>query len=187
MSQEFQPTDYSHLFQETIWPGGPTQVRFELRETPPLANLIANVNIVPRVGDAWLIIKLADGSWEIPGGTLEPGETYIGAARRELLEEAGAQLVSFQLFGAWHCYSQAAHPYRPHLPFPEFYRVVGVGEIELIQQPENPVGGEQVVQVELVSIETTVNRFTAIGRRDLAELYQLAARIVTPQNPEDSI
>jgi 8-oxo-dGTP pyrophosphatase MutT (NUDIX family) len=178
MSQKFQPIGYPHLFQETIWPGGPTQVRFELRETPPPANLIANVNIVPQVGSAWLILKLADGTWEIPGGTLEPGETYLEAARRELLEEAGARLVSFKLFGAWHCYSQAAQPYRPHLPFPEFYRVVGVGEIELIQQPENPVGGEQVVQVETVSLETVIERFNLIGRTDLAELYHLAATTV---------
>src|SRR5688572_9071352 len=108
MNQEFQPADYPHLFKEEIWPGGPTQVRFELRETPPPANLIANINIVPRVDNDWLIIKLADGSWEIPGGTLEPGESYLEAVRRELLEEAGAKLVTFRLFGAWYCTSQAA-------------------------------------------------------------------------------
>lgn len=171
---------YPHLFREVTWPGGPIQVRFELRETLPPADLIANVNIVPRVGEVWLLIKLADGTWEIPGGTLEPGESYLEAARRELLEEAGARLVSFQPFGAWRCYSQAAQPYRPHLPFPEFYRLVGVGTVELVQSPENPVGGEQVAQVELVSIETAAKRFAAIGRRDLAELYQLAARVATP-------
>jgi 8-oxo-dGTP diphosphatase len=186
VNQELQLTDFPHLFKEELWPGGPLQVRFELRETPPLANLIANVNIVSRVGDTWLIIKLADGSWEIPGGTLEPGESYFGAARRELLEEAGARLVSFRLFGAWHCTSLAAQPYRPHLPFPEFYRVVGMGEIELVQQPENPVDGEPVVQVELVAIETAIKRFAAMGRLDLAELYRLAAMIIAPQNRGDS-
>lgn len=172
-------TRYPHLFREVIWPWGPTQARFELMETAPPGHLIANVNVVPQVGDRWLILKLQDGSWEIPGGTLEPGETYLKTARRELLEEAGARLITFQLFGAWHCYSQAAKPYRPHVPFPEFYRLVGIGAVEVVQSPENPTDGEQVVRVEAVSLEMAVERFTTIGRHDLAELYRLAADIAT--------
>ena len=71
---------------------------------------------------------------DIVGGTLEPGETYRDTIRRELPEEAGARLVTFELFGAWHCHSSAPQPCRPHLPHPEFYRVVGCGEIELVGQ-----------------------------------------------------
>jgi 8-oxo-dGTP pyrophosphatase MutT (NUDIX family) len=139
--------------------------------------MIARVNIVPRIDNLWLVIQLADGSWEIPGGGLEPGEDYLMAARRELLEEAGARLLSFQLFGAWRCFSLDAKPYRPHLPWPEFYRVVGVGEVELVGQPENPADGEQVVAVEAVTLETAMERFLVIERPDLAELYHLAANI----------
>lgn len=54
-----------------------------------------------------------------------------------------------------------------------------MGAVEVIQPPENPADGEQVVGVEAVSIETAVERFTAIGRHDLAELYHLAADIAT--------
>jgi 8-oxo-dGTP pyrophosphatase MutT (NUDIX family) len=133
------------------------------------------------VADSWVVIQLADGTWEIPGGTLEPGESYLEAARRELREEAGANLLTFRLFGAWRCYSQAAKPYRPHLPFPEFYRVVGVGAVDIVQQPENPAGGEDITQVDLVPIEIATQRFIAIGRPDLAELYQLAAMITSQQ------
>lgn len=166
---------YPGLFQKMMW--GSMQVEFQLLKTDLSPLLIANVNIAPRLGDRWLIIRLSNGDWEIPGGTLEVGEDYLAAARRELWEEAGARLLSFQLFGAWRCFSLAAKPYRPHLPHPEFYRVVGVGEVELVGQPENPVDGEQVVSVEAVTLETVMERFLAIERPDLAELYHLAATL----------
>lgn len=34
--------------------------------------------------------------WEIPAGVLEPGETPVECARRELLEEAGARAETFE-------------------------------------------------------------------------------------------
>jgi len=170
-------SQYPHLFNEVIWPWGPARARFVLLVEPPPGRLIANINIVPRAGDDWVILRLADGSWEIPGGTLEPGEIYLETARRELREEAGAELISLRVFGGWHCFSLASKPYRPHLPFPEYYRLVGLGEIELAGTPENPAGAEQVTTVERVSLATAVVRFNSLQRYDLAELYQLAASI----------
>ncbi|HET7091338.1 MAG TPA: NUDIX domain-containing protein [Anaerolineae bacterium] len=85
---------YPHLFQEVIWPWGPTRARFVLLESIPSNRQIANVNIGPRTGNGWVTIRLKDGSWEIPGGTLKPHEEYIDTARRELMEEVGAQLTS---------------------------------------------------------------------------------------------
>ena len=85
--------------------------------------------------------------------------------------------MSFQVIGAWHCHSLADKPYRPHLPFPEYYRVVGVGEIELVASPSNPLDGEVVVLVDCVALETAVARFKAAGRLDIAEPYQLASEI----------
>ena len=134
------PDHYPHLFREAIWPWGPTRVRFVLMNDPPPGPLISNVNIVPRTRDKWVTIQLADGSWEIPGGTLEPGEDYLAAIQRELKEEAGACLISFSVIGAWHCTSLAKKPYRPHLPYPEFYRLVGKGEIKILHVPQNLPG-----------------------------------------------
>ena len=167
--------EYPNLFQETVWPWGPIRASFELLHSAPPNDLVGKVNIVPYVGGKVLVIRMKDGHWDIPGGTLEPGETYLEAIRRELLEEAGARLVTFESFGAWNCHSLQSEPYRPHFPHPHFYRLVGYGDVELVSAPLNPVDGEQVIDVELVSLEEASRRFLSDGRPALAELYRLAS------------
>lgn len=107
-------TDFPNLFREIRWQT--VTCRFELLDEVPPAHLISNVNLVPFKGNRWLIPRWQTGEWKIPGGTLEPGENYLDAMRRELLEEASARLITFEPLGAWHCFSTASEPYRPHLP-----------------------------------------------------------------------
>ncbi len=160
------------LFAPIRW--GPVEASFALLGHLPPAQLIGNANIIPFVEDRVVVLRLADRRPELPGGTLEPGEGFLDAVRRELREEAGARMRSFTLIGAWRCVSAASEPYRPHLPHPNFYRVVGFGDIELVDPPTNPVGGEQVASVALLSVAKAAALFEQWHRPDLAALCRLS-------------
>ena len=171
---EIDKENYPHLFQERVWPWRDTPWRavFELGIEPP-KELISNVTIVPHTGDGWLLLRWQYG-WSYPGGKLEPGESYRETIRRELLEEAGARLESFTPFGAWHCFSFAKERYRPHLPWPDFYRVVGYGEVERVGEP-NP--GEQILEVASFCLEEACRCLgqRAVGGPMRVEMLRLAA------------
>lgn len=176
-------SQFPTLFAPVFWEWGPIHAQFESLDAPPPEHLISNINVLGHVGDQWVIIRLADGSWEITGGTLEPGESYLEAAQREMLEEAGAKLLNLHIVGAWKCRSEAPKPYRPHLPHPDFYRLLCYGEVELAAQPSNPPDAEQVASIELASLDEVARRLRSIGRDDLAESYLFAAWVKNRAKP----
>lgn len=143
-------------------------------------DLVGNVSIVPTIRGQYVMMQLDNGSWELAGGTLEPGETYMECLNRELLEELGAELIDYHVIGHFACINHAKEPYRPHLPFPNFVRVIGTGEVNIVTQPLNPEGGEKVAIVEAVDIDEAVKRFTENGRLELAELYLLTHQLRNP-------
>lgn len=164
---------YPNLLQTYDW--GKVVSTFEIGNDVPSEQLISNVNIVPFIEEKCVLIRLDNGKWEMPGGTLEPNERYLSALQRELIEEAGARLVSsFTTFGAWKFISSAEKPYKPHLPHPIYYRVVGYGDVELVSAPSIPDDGENVVAVEVMTLPDARQAFVDTGRPDLAELYEMA-------------
>ena len=173
MSERDIAERYPSIFRE--WREGHITARFILASSLPPQDLISNVNLIPKVGNQWLIILDRNGLWDIPGGTLEPGENYLQTIRREMLEEAGAKLLTLKLMGVFHYFSEAQKPYRHHLPHPEFYRVVGVGDVKIIGLPADPDG--HVIDIDLVTNKEAVRRFKHQGRGDLAALYSLAVEL----------
>lgn len=152
-------------------------MRFEARQDPPDDKLIANVNIVPYIARGWVVLQFASGEWEIPGGTREPGELWLETAHRELWEEAGCRMQAPQVIGAWKCRSLAAQPYHPHLPFPDYFRLVLLAAVERRGNPTNPPDGEQVSLVAELPLAEAEQRFESQGRQDLADLYRYAAAV----------
>ena len=53
-----------------------------------------------------LQLRADDGTWGLPGGALEPGETLEECARREVLEETGLTLDQLRFFGIYSGESQ---------------------------------------------------------------------------------
>jgi 8-oxo-dGTP diphosphatase len=168
---------FSFLFQPTDLSIPSLSAQFAQFNNPP--QNVANVNVVPFVGELCVVIVTTTNNVDMPGGTLEPDEHYLEAAKREMLEEAGAKLLNFQVLGGWKCHSSAEKPYRAHMPHPDFYRLVGFGDVEIIGAPQIPDDGtgEQVISVNVITVEEAVGRFREVGRPDLADLYQLAASV----------
>ncbi|QFJ55378.1 NUDIX hydrolase [Pseudobutyrivibrio xylanivorans] len=52
-------------------------------------------------GEVLLQKRSDNGLWCIPGGALEPHETYIEAVKREVFEEVGIKITDPELFGLY--------------------------------------------------------------------------------------
>lgn len=168
----FTKLGYPKLSKEICW--GPISAKFELNKPSLDEGLISNVSLIPFIADKCVVMQINNKVWELPGGTLEPSENWYDAISRETMEELGAELINFNIFGAFYCTSSSENPYRSHIPHPNFIRIVGYGEVAIIDKPSNPADGENVTKVEVVDIQEAIRRFENIGRHDIAELYKMA-------------
>jgi 8-oxo-dGTP pyrophosphatase MutT (NUDIX family) len=149
--------------------------RFVVSNELPDENLIGNAYLVPRVGQEFLYLVEEGGRLQLPGGKKEPGERHAEALSRELLDEAGVELVAHPtLVGHWRIQSKLAEPLRPHLPHPDSAGVVFSGQVRQVAAPSNPSGAGATREVAIAPLTDVLGAFRSNGRDDLADLYALA-------------
>ncbi|MGF1506823.1 MAG: NUDIX hydrolase [Chloroflexi bacterium] len=160
--------DYPDLMKPLVY--GPVTAYFTL-ELPDFRQ-VANINVIAFSGADVFLVRSPNG-WDIIGGTLESDETPWQALHREALEEAGLALREPVAFGAWRCHSTDAQPYRPHLPHPDFYRLVALAMAEQVSEPAEA----GVEEVRRVSVEAAAALYESSSRPEFADLIRLASRI----------
>jgi 8-oxo-dGTP diphosphatase len=109
---------------------------------------------------SWLLIRRADtGTWAMPGGTLEWGETLTSTLERELFEEAGAKLLRpGRLVGVY------SRPDRD----PRFHGVHVLVACEVEVSPGASINPLEVREVRLFD-DKDVPKDLAMGQTDMIE------------------
>jgi 8-oxo-dGTP diphosphatase len=111
----------------------------------------------------WLLIQRASGLWGLPGGTLEWGETYTEGLRRELDEEAGAELLKIE--GLAGVYSKPERDSR-------FHAVTVVVRAQVAEPHKAPMNPAEIRQARLFT-ESELPPAMAHG---MSEMLQNALR-----------
>lgn len=130
--------------------------------------------VIPFVSETdCLITRRENGKWVLPGGTVEPGENWMEAGKREILEETGSIIESLCPIGMYHCISQASHPIKPHVPHPESVRIVSWANVNQVQQPSDPDLNSKIVEVRVIHFKEARSLFGSAAS-DFGALYESA-------------
>jgi ADP-ribose pyrophosphatase YjhB (NUDIX family) len=100
--------------------------------------------VLDPTGSRTLLVRRADsGRWAVPGGYMEPGETFTEACAREVLEKTGLRVSLGRLIAVYTC---------PHVLLE--YRDGNCLQLVILHFGAQPVGGELST-----SHETTAARY----------------------------
>src|SRR5690349_17015319 len=89
----------------------------EFRLGPPTDARVTRLHVGALDADGLVVVCRSVEEWRfLPGGRREPDETLAHTARRELLEEARAELVgeAVAIFAHQHVRSHNPEPHHPH-------------------------------------------------------------------------
>ena len=111
------------------WLPQPNEISLILDETLPPLHLITSALALAFHEDTFLMTKLHQRGWDIPGGHIEPGETPEQTMRREVMEEAAVELGRVRLFGYQRIRLLGAVLVDYRYPQPDSYQVFYIGRV----------------------------------------------------------
>ena len=150
-------------------------VHFRRFEEGLASTICGSSYVIPFISDSHcLVTRRANGKWVLPGGTLEPGENWEEAGRRELLEETNSIVGDLHPIGMYFCVSQSDKSRLSHFPHPEHVRVVSWANV--VQNTSvrfDPDPDSSIVEVRTIHYKQAAVLFGPEAA-DFGELYQLA-------------
>lgn len=112
-----------HVQRDVGYLPSPNRVELVLDPTPPPKNLTLSSFVIPIMADGRIVMAYnRRRGVEVPGGHIEPGESQEIAARREGLEETGAQLGKIKALGHLRMTSSGTVPNDWKYPHPLSYQ-----------------------------------------------------------------
>jgi len=111
------------------WLPLPNEIALILDDQLPPIPAITSALALAFDGERILMTNLRQRGWDIPGGHIEPGETPEAAMRREVMEEAGAQLTDVQLLGYQRIRLLGQVPDGYRYPHPDSYQILYLAHV----------------------------------------------------------
>ncbi|MBM3934790.1 MAG: NUDIX domain-containing protein [SAR202 cluster bacterium] len=135
--------------------------------------LVTSARAVVLKGDTVLVSTNKDDRHLLPGGRVEPGETYEETVRRELLEEAGVEVRPLRQVGIVHLHHTSPKPSNYKYIYPDFLWAVYHAE-HVRDVPEAKVPDDYEISSELVPIASLVEK--DFGDHEIAYLKAATGR-----------
>ena len=175
----FWAARFPDLFAESYVDYADAHVRLTLQVPPE--PLVSRLHLIAVTDEGNVVVCRSDRGWRfLPGGTREPGETIQDLARRELLEESGAELLDAPAhFASFTADLHGPAPDRPHLPHPRAHWAFSTARVRIAGAPTCPPDGEQVIEVLTLPAADAADylRPRAPEHADLVLLAQAQGRI----------
>ena len=114
------------------WLPQPNEISLILDEILPPRALITSALALAFHEGNFLMTKLHQRGWDIPGGHIEPGETPEQTMRREVMEEAAVELGPVRLLGYQRIRLLGDVPEGYRYPHPDGYQVFYIGYVTKI-------------------------------------------------------
>lgn len=101
----------------------PNECTVILSDKAPPTALVTSAFALAFDGERLLCANLVERGLDIPGGHIEPGESPEQAAKREVFEETGAQVIGLRLVGYVRIRILSSKPATHKYPYPDSFMV----------------------------------------------------------------